>query len=431
MSPGGGPAVRAGADGRRDGVERRSPALVFVCLVFHPDTSASSLLFTDLFRALADDGARITVLTGFPSKDSRKEVKSLPRREVYSGIEIIRCGLRIRGKRNLPSRALAYGSFLLAAGIRLGRSGGRATVVGATDPPFMPVALWIMAHLADVRYECVLLDIYPDGLVALGALKERSFAVRLWRGLNRKSFLRAQRLIVIGQDMVELLERNYRVRTEHVTHVPLWATREIDSGPAASRGRLLNHLGIADRFVVQYSGNMGLWHDIDTLVRAADRLRDDHRIHFLFIGKGIRHPAARALSVRLGLTNVTWIDFLPRDRLLDGLSSCDVTVISLRHGLNGVAVPSKLYGILAVGRPVIAQVPDQCEAARVVIESSCGVVVAPGNVDALAEAVQGLAGDPVTVSTMGLMAREAYDRKYTIDRARQAFEYLWLGPGQC
>ena len=403
----------------------RGRRIVFVCLVFYPDSSASSLLFTDLFRELARDGAEITVLTGFPSKDSREQVSSLPRSERLDGIEIVRCGMRLRGKRNLFARALAYGSFLAHAGWKLLWLGGGATVVGGTDPPFTSIALWLLSRIGRFDYQCILLDVYPDGLVGIGQVDDRSLVTRLWRALNRRSFRRARRLTVIGRDMIALLERRYGVDPREVTYIPHWGSQEVDRLADAARGDLLRRLGLEHKFVVQYSGNMGLWHDIDSFVRAAEHLQHDHRIHFLFIGKGRRRQAAERLSRRLGLTNVTWLEFVPRDQLGETLASCDLALISMRAGLEGVAVPSKLYGILASGRPILAQVPRESEVAYAVEEEQCGIVVDPGDVDGLVEAIRALAADTDLLSRMGANALSAYRSKYTIDRAAVSFRELW------
>jgi colanic acid biosynthesis glycosyl transferase WcaI len=409
------------------GVSRLSDsrtAIVFVCLVFHPDSSASSILFTDLFRRLANDGSRITVLTGFPSKDAGYHA-TLPRREDLDGIQIIRCGLRIQGKQSITARALAYSSFLLHAGWKLAWIGRRSRVVGGTDPPFTSIVLWLLSRLTRFDYECILLDIYPDGLVGLGRMRSSSSLTRVWRALNRRSYRAARRLTVIGRDMAALLQNRYGIDPGHIDYIPHWGSEEVECLEDVSQRPFLAQLGLTEKFVVQYSGNMGLWHDIDSIVRAAYLLRSDPHIHFLFIGKGRRRFGAEQLARRLGLMNITWLDFVPRSSLGESLLSCDAALVSLGHGLAGVAVPSKLYGILASGRPLIAQVPVESEVAYVAVEEHCGIVIEPGNDAGLAAAVQSLATDPDLVRTMGDNARYAYRTKYTIGQAAAAFETLW------
>jgi glycosyltransferase involved in cell wall biosynthesis len=397
--------------------------IVFLSLVFHPDTSATSMLFTDLFRRLAARGLLVTVLCGFPTKD--EGVAHLRRRERLDGIEIVRCGLRLEGKRNLAARALAYGSFLAHAGVILLRMGPGATVLAGTDPPFTAAALGVLSCLRRIEYQCLLLDVYPEGLVGIGRLGDRAAVTRVWRALNRLAYRRARNLLVIGRDMVDLLREQYGIDGGRVTYVPLWATTEVEeSGPLRREG-LLERVGLARQFVVQYSGNMGLWHDMESIVRAAARLQDEPEIHFLFLGKGMRRGGAERLAQRLGVRNITWLDFVPRGELPQTLSGCDVALVSLRAGLEGVAVPSKLYGIMATGRPVVAQAPERSELARVVSETGCGIVVRPGDAGALAEAIRGLSADRAAAAERGRRAREAYLETYALARAVERYERLW------
>lgn len=401
--------------------------LVFVCLVFHPDSSATSMLFTDLLRRLAGPDLRITVLCGFPSKDGFQG-RALPRREWLDSVDIIRCGWRLEGKRTLWSRTLAYTAFLAHAGVWLLLRGRDATVVGGTDPPFTAVALWLYSLLGRFRYEEMLLDAYPEGLVALGILRTNAVVTRCWRAANRRAYHRAGAITVIGRDMLELMGREYGVDSAKLRYVPHWGTVEVDMCTDLNRRPLLPDLGLGGKFVVQYSGNMGLWHDLETVVRTASRLRDEPQIHFLFIGKGRRRAGAERLAQDLGLSNITWLEFLPREQLGDSLLSCDAAVVSLRAGLEGIAVPSKLYGILACGRPVIASVPRTSEIALTVEENQCGVVVPPGSIDALANAILALAGNRAETHMMGRRARKAYDAHYTLEQAVRTFRLVWAPP---
>jgi glycosyltransferase involved in cell wall biosynthesis len=305
------------------------------------------------------------------------------------------------------------------------RLGPRATVLGGTDPPFTAAILGLLSCIRRLEYQCILLDAYPDGLVALARLQDGAAMTRIWRALNRLAYGRAQELLVIGRDMTDLLWKHYGVDGRRVTYMPLWATAEVEAGGQGSRETLLEPRGLAGKFVVQYSGNMGLWHDMETIVQAAACLQDEPDIHFLLIGKGMRRSGAEETARRLGVRNITWLDFVPRERLPETLAACDAALISFRAGLEGVAVPSKLYGILASGRPVVAQVPAASEVARVVTEEGCGVVVPPGDAAALADAVRALAEDVAGTRVMARRAREAYLARYTIDHAVERFSTLW------
>ncbi len=409
-------------------IRRTTPRhIVFLSLDFYPDDQAVSQLFTDLLLAVRRDMpyVRITVLCGFPMQTAAGAGEPIPRRESLNGIEIRRCGIRVRDKSTLIRRATLYASFLLHAGWELLWLGRGSLVFGVTSPPFGAHLLWLTSWLARFPYQYMFLDIYPEALVALGRLKPNAFLTRCWMFLNHLSYRRASKLAVLGRDMIPLLQHHYEIAPGRITYIPHWSASEVECPSLFTENRLARRLGLEDKFVVQYSGNMGLLHDIDTLVRAADLLKNTPNIHFLFIGKGRRRATAERLARELDLPNITWLDFVPRERLHETLSCCRVALVSLRQGMEGVAVPSKLYGILASGRTVVAQVPHGSEIACVVEEEGCGVVVEPGDAAGLAEVLRMLASSPEQTELMGANAFEAYRATYTLEQAVTAFEELW------
>jgi colanic acid biosynthesis glycosyl transferase WcaI len=399
------------------------PDVVWVTLDFYPDDQASSQLFTDLLVRLGED-TRITVVCGYPVAATKGRPGPVPRRESYKGISIVRCGFNVNEKHGLLNRAVLYAAFLGHAAWRLLWVDRATLVFGVTSPAFIAHILWITSRLRRFRYGYMFLDVYPEALFALGRLKPVSPAARSWMLLNGLSYRAAATLAVLGRDMLPLLTRNYGIDPAHVAYIPHWSALEVEQPSPVSENPLARRLGIEDKFIVQYSGNMGLLHDIDTLVRAAALLRDDERIHFLFIGKGRRRRAAEDLATSLDLRNITWMPFAPRERLNETLSCCHAALISLRPGMQGVAVPSKLYGILAFGRAVIAQVPSDSEIGLVVHEEQCGRVVEPGDVEGLADAIRTLASDPALVADMSANAFSAYRLKYTLDHAVVSFRRL-------
>lgn len=397
--------------------------IVFISQAFYPDTQATSQLFTDLLEHIVGDEVQVTVICGFPSE--RKDLEAHGRYENLAGVRIYRCGLNINMKRNHATRALSYASFLLHAAWRIYRFRHKDIIFGVTVPTFLVILLGGLAATTGLKYQYMLLDIYPEGLLGLGTLKPHSTLARVWMGLNRMGYHRAEVLPVLGRDMIPLLQKNYGLSRDKFVYIPHWSSVEVPEPQPFATNELARELGLQEKFVVQYSGNMGMWHDMESFVRAAERLRHQGNIHFLFIGKGARRQAAQELSESLNLRNITWLDFMPRSQLAQSLACCHVALISLRQGLEGVAVPSKLYGILASGRAIVAQVPRESEVAYAVTEEECGLVVEPDNVDQLVQALQRLAGDEAMVTSMGQRAFAAYKSKYTVEQAVAAFRKLW------
>ncbi|HRQ73195.1 MAG TPA: glycosyltransferase family 4 protein [Phycisphaerales bacterium] len=398
--------------------------ILFVCQVFYPDTTSTSQLFTSMFAEMVKEGHDITALCAFPSGREGRGRK-LPRFEVYKGIKIRRLGFRIDHKKSHYSRAMSYLGFMIPALLRLLFVPKPTIVFGVTNPPFLAQGLYLISLLRGLKYQYMVLDAYPESLIALG-MSERSFVARAWTWLNKLAYRRAEKMIVLGRDMTTMLVNRYGIdEKKSIVYIPHWSAVEAPDPLPVEKSAMIDRLGLRGKFIVQYSGNMGMWHDMDSFVRAAKQVEDDPSIHFLFIGEGARRTAAVRLAEELGCTNITWHDFVPLEQVRESLSSCHAALISLRAGFEGIAVPSKLYGILMSGRAVLAQTPIESETAYTLAECDCGVTVAPGDTDGLVRAIREMAANRERTAEMGRRAFRAYKEKYTQAQAIEAFSDLW------
>ncbi|HZW10452.1 MAG TPA: glycosyltransferase family 4 protein [Phycisphaerales bacterium] len=400
----------------------RKKKLLFLCQVFYPDSTSTSQLFTSMFADMAADGIDIEVLCSFPSGSSSKG--RLPRREIHRGVLVRRFGFRIDHKKSIAHRTLAYLGYMIPLTFTLLFRRNHGIVFGVTNPPFVAQILYLVSLVRRMPYQYMILDQYPESLIALG-MKRTSLSARLWMWANRVAYRKAEKLIVLGRDMTELLVNNYGIERDRIVYIPHWSAFEAPDPLPIEASQMVDRLGLRDKIIFQYSGNMGMWHDINIFVRAAKQVEDDPGIHFLFIGDGARLEAAKKLSKELACKNVTWHPFVPLSQVRESLSSCHVALISLRAGFEGVAVPSKLYGILMSGRAIIAQVPAATETALQVEEDDCGIAVLPGDLEGLVKAVRELAADPRRIERLGRNAFAAYKAKYTEAQASEAFCRLW------
>lgn len=406
------------------GPSKKRTSLVVVCQVFFPDPQATSQLLSELLADLADEFATVEVLSGRPG--ARAQVPAAPKQEQWRGIVIRRGGFSGNWLPKSLRRAVAYLSFSAWFSWRLlFYVSSDVDVLVGTNPPFAPVVAWLCARLQRRRFDLMLQDIYPDGLTALGVLAPDSFAVRVWQALNRRAIRAARRVLVIGRDMGELCISRYGAPREKIFYFPHWSVVSPTQRSGPGSNAILARLNVGNEFVVQYSGNMGLWSDISSIIDAATILQDDRSVRFLMIGDGRRAESAKKICRERRLRNVMWLPYFPREELGESLAACHAALVSQRSGLTGVAVPSKLYGIMAVGRAIIAQVPADSEVALVVQEESCGIWVEPDSPDALAKAIRRLASEPSQAEAMGVRAFAAYAAKYSLGRARQSFRSLY------
>jgi glycosyltransferase involved in cell wall biosynthesis len=224
--------------------------------------------------------------------------------------------------------------------------------------------------------------------------------------------------------MRALLNQNYKTSNNIVHYIPHWSPIEPSLVKRFDESRLTQEWDISKKFVVQYSGNMGLWHDMNSFVRLADSFREDSSTRFIFIGDGVRKRDAEALATSLQLDNINWKPFVPLEDLEESLAACHVALISLRNHLSGIAVPCKLYGILASGRPVIAQVPYDSEIAITVTEFECGFVVPPGDDHQLVRSLNQLKTDFRLREEMGRNSHAAYVNYFTCKSVTEKLERL-------
>jgi glycosyltransferase involved in cell wall biosynthesis len=401
--------------------------VVFFNRSFYPDTSATGQLLTDLAEDLvALHGCQVTVVTGVPLlPGGAARAGAVPRRETYRGVQIVRTLGTTFSKRRFAGRAINYVTYFLSAcwaGLRVRRPD---IVVALTDPPIIGLAGWLTARRARAPLVMAYNDLFPE----VAALLPDFHSETVNRGLQAVNvFLcrAATRIVALGETMRQRLITNKGAAPEKTVVIPSWADTSAIT-PGSKHNAFAETHGLSDRFVVMHSGNLGLSQGLEHLVDAARRLRDVPEIQVVFQGEGVKRAELQARAERLALANVTFLPFAPKERLGESFAAADLFVVSLQQGLAGYIVPSKLYGILAAGRPYVAAVEDDCEVAVITREWECGIVVPPGDAPALADRVLELFHDRATLERLGTNARAAamrFDRRVQISNYMRLFESI-------
>ena len=243
--------------------------------------------------------------------------------------------------------------------------------------------------------------------------------------MTRKLYRAVERVIVLGRDMERLVMKKLGSGPSRIVVIPNWADADEITPSARDTNPLLEELGLGpDRFVIQYAGNMGRTHGIESLLEAAVLLKEETEYHFLFIGSGAKKSWLEEQVTQHGLRNVTILPNRPRSDQEVFLNACDVAVISFLSGMAGVSVPSRMYNVMAAGKPIIAVCDDDSELALVVREEDIGWVIAPGDARATADAVRAARSDRQRLSEMGERARAAAVTKYPLSRAVESYSRL-------
>ncbi|HVP67207.1 MAG TPA: glycosyltransferase family 4 protein [Anaeromyxobacteraceae bacterium] len=373
---------------------------------FHPDVAPTGQMATELGEDLVRAGVDVTAVV---SRGTYLGGVRLPRREEHAGIAIRRIPGTAFGKRSLLHRGLDYASFYASAATALARLPRHDVVIAMSTPPLIAAAGLAAKARRGSRLVYWVQDLYPAVAVAFGALREGSPVERAMREVSRQVMRHADQVVVLGQSMAERVA-DAGADPGRVRIIENWA----DGGklcPVAHEENALRAEAAGDAaFVVMYSGNIGRAHDVETIARAARLLRDHREIRFVFQGDGAKRTEFEAAT--RGLENVRFAPYQPADRLAEALSAADAHLVTLAPAVAGMLEPSKLYSVMAVGRPALYVGPLHAEAARTVERERCGFAFRNGDASGLAEAIVGLSSDPARSADLGRLAREVFVARY-------------------
>ncbi|MFO0705234.1 MAG: glycosyltransferase family 4 protein [Nitrospira sp.] len=391
--------------------------VIFLNRYFAPDNSATSQIASDLAFDLAARGFHVIVITG-RQRYNDPGVR-LPVIESINGVRVERVWSTAFGRRWLPGRMIDYLTFYLSATwALLTRITAHSRVVAMTDPPLISAPAAFVAKYRHALLVNWLQDVFPEVAERLNMMRQ-GWLLRILTSLRNWSLRKASANVVIGQRTAMLLKN--KCDESSVQVIPNWAIQE---GKADNGHRLRRNWMLENHFVIGYSGNMGRVHALDSLIEAASRLRNATNITFLFIGDGAQLPTLRARAQSQQLTNVLFKPYQPLEVLLDSLSLPDVHVVSLDERLEGLIVPSKFVGILAVGKPVLFLGAADGEIGSCIARSGCGVVAATADVDAIVAAIERLAGDPAALAAMAAGAHDLWDKEFRRRRALDQWAQL-------
>ena len=366
---------------------------------FWPDSAATSQLLTDLARGLAEQGHTVYAIAadgdggyavaeaGDPPPVEIHRVKALP------------------FARGSIGRVLSYLSFYLSAAVRGLTLPRPDLVLTLTTPPLLSLLGTLIGALRGSRHFIWEMDVYPDVAIDLNYFKAGGLADRVTGALADLSRRRADGIIALGECMKQrLVARGIDAR--RIAVAENWA----DAGAIHPQPRP----GNPDQLVLLYSGNLGLAHDLDTLTESMRQLRDDSRFRFLFVGSGGRRQELAGFCEKHRITSVELRPYVKREGLSQSLSAGDIGLVTQREACCGSVVPSKVYGLLAAGRPILFIGPKDATPARLVERFSCGWHIDCNDSSALTAMLQYLAANPSVVAQAGRRARQVLVDHYDL-----------------
>lgn len=397
----------------------RKKTLWIVSELYYPEMTSTGYYLTKIAEGLTDT-FQIKVLCGQPNYSARGT--RAPSTEFHKKVEIFRAGGTTFDKNVILFRVinmltLSFSIFIKA----LFGFHKNDDVLVVTTPPTLPFITALASVIKKSKYTLLIHDNYPEILIAAGKVTHRSLVVKLLNKANRWMYFRAEKIIVVGRDMKQLIERKIENRVGKrkipIEVIQNWAELEQVEPQPREENPLLEELNVKDKFIFLYAGNMGYPNDLESFIECAEKLTNDQRFHFIFLGSGVKRKwLERAVSEK-NLVNVTLQNPRPRSEQNIFLNACDVAIVSLVKNMWGVSMPSRTYNILAAGKPILALTEKNSEVAKVIEEDRVGWIVPPNDPEKLLTMIYAIYNERANLKIKSEAARKSAIEKYSLNSA--------------
>jgi glycosyltransferase involved in cell wall biosynthesis len=404
--------------------------ILYISQYFPPEVGATQNRAYEMARGLIQAGHEVTMVTEFPNHPTGI-IPERYRGRIFEvakidGIEVIRTWVKASPSSSFSNRIAFYLSFALMSTLAgLLKARGPFDLVYATSPPlFVGCAGLVIAFLRRIPFVLEVRDLWPESAVTLGQLKNRVL-IALATVLEKICYRQASHIVVTAQEMFDhFVDR--RIPADKITVVRNGANTKLFRRSPDLRRRIRFDLELEEFFIIMYAGLHGLAQDLETLLKVAESLQEEHpEIRFLLIGDGPKKRQLQLAAEKKALSNVVFLPSQPRERIQEFINAADVTLAPLNPPHLRGAIPSKIFDSMACGVPVIVAAAG--EARRVVEEAEAGVAVEPGDARALREAILHLSRHPELRARMGQRGREAAVKKYSRSKQAQILARLLEG----
>ena len=384
--------------------DRSSKTLLVLSQVYPPDPASVGQHIADAAEAMVARGWRVVTITANRGYDD-PSVK-YPSREVRGGVSVRRVSLSSFGKSSIVLRLAAGTIFMFQC---IGRGlfvGDMSAILVSTSPPMCSIAAMVIAWVRRVPIKYWVMDLNPDQMIVLGRLTERSLPARAFNFINRRILNRAADVIVLDRFMAERLARKRDVSAKQ-TLMPPWPHDDHLAVMDHADNPFRREHELDGKFVVMYSGNHGYSTPVTTVLQAALRLQDVKELVFMFIGGGVGKKEVQDTIAEHAPRNIISLPYQPLDRIKYSLSAADIHLVSVGDTVVGVVHPCKVYGAMAVARPILLLGPDPCHVSDLVNEHRLGWHIMHGDVDAAVETIRGIVETPAAeLKAMGARGRD-------------------------
>lgn len=402
----------------------KNSTLWIVSELYYPEETSTGYFITKIAEGLSNDRL-VRVICSHPNYSERNI--NTPRREKMHGVDIFRAPASRFYKDNIIGRIVNILTFSISTLIYFSLKCRRGdTLLVVTNPPTLPPLLGWIARIKGARSILLVHDTYPEVLLATGHLREGGIAHRILATFFNRTYRMFTDVIVLGRDMADVARRKIESAPTRLQIIPNWGDIEEIEPIDRESNPFVDSLGLKNKTIIQFSGNLGRTHDLEMVLDVAESLAANDDIAFLIVGYGGKAQLIGERQSSGQLSNVIFLPRQPRHMLASMLACADATLIAFVDRMYGVSVPSRMYNVMAASVPIIAVAHPQSELAQVVTENECGWVVANGDRNALRALVLDITSDKGRIDSKkrGLAGRAAAVNDYTFSSVIGRFQAL-------
>ena len=362
--------------------------VLIISIAFAPELIGNAPLVTELATDLAKQGHQVTVITGFP-QHGLSEIPDRYRRKIFlkenfNGVRVVRCYTYASAQKSFLNKMLSYVSFPLSSTLS-GLIAGEYDIIFTLSPPlWLGLSAYLIGKTKGIPFVYNVQDLFPEAAVKLGALSNE-YAINFFEKLERFVYTKAKCVPVICDFFRDSIVSK-GIPNHKVVVIPNWVDTDFIH-PMEKNNEFREENDIGDKFVVLYSGTIGFSQPLEIVLECAKFMANNPEILFVIVGSGVKKEQLQEQAKQMLLKNIRFFDSQPRSKLPSLLASADVSLVMLKTGIATVSLPSKIYGIMASGRPIIASIDKNSDARNIIKEANCGVWVEPENSEQLAKAI--------------------------------------------
>lgn len=393
--------------------------LAIITQFFPPDYAATGQLIQELANHLGKKNIQVNIFTGQPGYAFKQKKASAL--ETATNIRIQRSQVKQLCSKRIRSKTLNGIIFTLMAGWHLLRNARKNdAIILTTAPPFLAIVGYLASLIVKLDYICLVYDLYPDVVIELGIISQHNLIAKLWNKINAIIWHRSKKIVVLSNTMKQRIADQHPEVATKISVIHNWADatwiKPLDKADNwFAHQHQLNH-----KFTILYSGNLGHCHDLDTIMDTAILLKEQP-IQFVFIGAGAKHQQCLQTAKELNLNNCIFLPYQDRENLPYSLTACDLALVSIAPGLEGVIAPSKVYGIMAAGKAIAAICEPHSYLRQLIDKANCGASFNNNHSEDLAAFILSLESNSAITHEMGQAGRSYLKKHFTPEIIAQQY----------